>query len=86
MAILIYVLVTYVAVCWFWGLYLAVRLYTGRRLTRLMQGQTVRQRKIRPLTQNPTPPGSPGNPGNPGTPAQPVTTRAAQALAGSRAA
>lgn len=72
MQILLYVFVTYVAVCWLWGLYLAIRLYTGRRLTRLMQGSGVRERKTRPIVT--------------GDRSRPATIRAAEALAKSRAA
>lgn len=74
MTILLYAFVTYVAVCWLWGLYLAIRMYTGRRLMRLMQGTGVRTRKIRPITSSGP------------NPSEPVTTRAAEALAKSRAA
>ena len=77
MQILVYILVTYVAVCWLWGLYLAIRLYTGRRLTRLMQGSGVRERKTRPISTTG---------GGISDTTQPATTRAAEALAKSRAA
>jgi hypothetical protein len=56
MTVLLYVLGTYVAVCWLWGMYLAIRLYTGRRLTRLMQGHSAKSALIRPTaTGNPHP-------------------------------
>jgi len=74
MTIVLYVLFAYLAVCWLWGLYLAIRLYTGRRLTRLMQGQPARQRKLRPLTRDNAPS------------SKPATRRAADALAESQAA
>ncbi|MEZ6193344.1 MAG: hypothetical protein R3C45_18895 [Phycisphaerales bacterium] len=77
MQILLYVFVAYIAVCWLWGLYLAIRLYTGRRLTRLMQGSGVRERKTRPITTTG---------GGIRDTSQPATTRAAEALAKSRAA
>lgn len=77
MQILLYILVTYVAVCWLWGLYLAIRLYTGRRLTRLMQGGGVRERTTRPITSAA---------GGIRDTSRPATTRAAEALAKSRAA
>lgn len=73
MTVLLYVLAAYVAVCWLWGLYLAMRLYTGRRLSHLMRGRGVRTALIRPTTT--------------GTP-QPADAaiRAAEALAKSKAA
>jgi hypothetical protein len=75
MTALLYVLLAYLAVCWLWGLYLAVRLYTGRRLTRLLRGQSIRARAIHPLTREAQ-----------GPQTQPATARTAQALAKSRAA
>ncbi len=73
MTVLIYILAVYLAVCWVWGLYLAVRLYTGRRLSRLLRGQGIRPRLIHSLTSTDAPP------------AQPATARA-EAVAKSRAA
>jgi hypothetical protein len=74
MTVLIYVLGIYLAVCWLWGLYLAVRLYTGRRLSRVIRGQGVGARIVRPLT-------------TPDTDAtRPASARAAEAIAESRAA
>jgi hypothetical protein len=46
---LLYLLGAYVAVCWLWGLYLAIRLYTGRRMSHLMRGRHARSGPIRPL-------------------------------------
>lgn len=71
--VLLYVLATYLAVCWLWGLYLAVRLYTGRRFSRLLRGQGIRRRAIHPLTTTDAPPAQPA-------------TRTAEAIAKSRAA
>lgn len=56
MTALIYVLVAYLAVCWLWGLYLAIRLYSGRRLSRLLQGQGIRPRQSRQLRSTDAPP------------------------------
>ncbi len=50
MSILIYVLAAYLAVCWLWGIYLAVRLYAGRRVGRVVRGQGLGPRIVRPLT------------------------------------
>lgn len=72
MTVLIYILAAYLAVCWLWGLYLVARLYTGRRLSRLLRGQGIRPRLIRPLSTTDAPP------------AQPAT--ATEAIAKSRAA
>ena len=74
MTVLIYVLAIYLAVCWIWGLYLAIRLYTGRRLSRLVRGQGSRPRMIHPLTSTDAPP------------VQSATARSAEAIAESRAA
>jgi len=52
---LLYVLGVYVAVCWLWGLYLAIRLYTGRRMSHLMHGRHARSGPVRPLPQTPPP-------------------------------
>ena len=49
---LLYLLGTYVVVCWLWGLYLAIRLYTGRRMSRLLRNRHARSGPIRPLSQN----------------------------------
>ncbi len=46
MTVLLYILGAYVAVCWLWGMYLAIRLYTGRRLRHVMQGRAARARLI----------------------------------------
>ena len=48
---LLYLLVAYVAVCWLWGLYLVIRLYTGRRVSRLLHGRHMRTGPVRPLSQ-----------------------------------
>jgi hypothetical protein len=73
MTVLLYVLAVYVAVCWVWGLYLAVRLYTGRRLSHLMRGRGARTAPVRPTTTDPAPHTS-------------AAVRAAEAMAKSKAA
>lgn len=49
MMILIYVLGAYLFLCWLWGIYLAIRLYAGRRVGRVMRGQGFGPRIIRPI-------------------------------------
>lgn len=57
--VLIYVLGAYLAVCWLWGIYLAIRLYAGRRVGRVMRGQGLGPRVVRPIRSTPrTTPGS----------------------------
>ncbi len=73
MTVLLYILAAYVAVCWLWGLYLAIRLYTGRRLSQLMRGRGVRTALIRPTATGTPHPAD-------------AAVRAAEALAKSKAA
>jgi len=62
---LLYLLGAYVAVCWLWGLYLAIRLYTGRRMSHLMHGKHTRSGPIRPLSQTPSPASDSGDESTP---------------------
>jgi hypothetical protein len=52
MTVLLYVLAVYVAVCWVWGVYMAVRLYSGRRISRLVRGRGIRPRLTRATHQD----------------------------------
>ncbi len=52
MTVLLYVLAAYVAVCWLWGMYLAIRLYSGRRISRLVRGRGIRPRLTRTTHQD----------------------------------
>jgi len=52
---LLYLLGAYVAVCWLWGLYLAIRLHTGRRMSRLVRNRHARVGPTRPLSQTDPP-------------------------------
>ncbi len=54
MTVMLYVLAAYVAVCWLWGIYLAVRLYTGRRVMQLVRGRGIRPRMTRATHQDTT--------------------------------
>ncbi len=47
MSFLFTILVAYIAVCWLWGMYMAIRLYSGRRVSRLLRGRGVRARITR---------------------------------------
>lgn len=52
MSFLFTVLAAYIAVCWLWGIYMAVRLYTGRRASRLLRGRGMRARITRATQQD----------------------------------
>jgi len=80
--VVMYILGSYVAVCWVWGLYLAVRLYTGRRVWHLVRGRGVRPRMTRTTHQDT------GTPRTQGAPeiASETVAKAAAADAKSRAA
>jgi len=52
MNVLLGILAVYVAVCWLWGMYMAVRLYSGRRASRLLRGRGVRSRITRATFQD----------------------------------
>ncbi len=54
MTVLLYILAAYVAVCWLWGMYLAIRLYTGRRISQLVRGRGIRPRLTRATHQDTT--------------------------------
>ncbi len=75
MTLLIYALGVYLGCCWLWGVYMAVRLYTGRRMRRIMRGESSRRRALRPITTNQSVETE-----------QPVSPRTAETLAESRAA
>ncbi len=85
--VLLGILIVYVAVCWVWGMYMAVRLYSGRRITRLLRGSGVHTRRTRALQQD-TRTRTKRTPGSPGTPeiASETLARAEAAAANSRAA
>lgn len=54
MTVMLYILAVYVGVCWLWGMYMAIRLYTGRRITRLLRGRGIRPRLTRATHQDTT--------------------------------
>ena len=54
MTVLLYVLAAYVAVCWLWGMYMVIRLYTGRRISQLVRGRGIRPRLTRATHQDTT--------------------------------
>lgn len=62
MTVLLYVLATYVAVCWLWGLYLAVRVYTGRRVRHIMRSRAARARLLPKPISHDVNPGAVGSP------------------------
>ncbi len=47
MTILLYGAIAYLLVCWLWGMYVAIRLYSGRRVSRLLQGAGIKERRKR---------------------------------------
>jgi len=87
MSVLLSILIVYVAVCWLWGMYMAVRLYSGRRLSRLLRGSGVRTRITRNTMQDTTT-RTKRTPGTPGVPAiaEETLAKAEAAAAKSRAA
>ena len=83
--VLLYVLGAYVAVCWLWGIYLAVRLYTGRRVWQLVRGRGIRPRLTRATRATHQDTGTPPRTGAPRV-SNATVAKAAAAAAKSRAA